>query len=152
MHHDLNLVILLCIYLTISQYLGLLQCIESKYSAFLLCMSTTWNDSWIIIQCQHNFMYNSIPIMSSGYHSHLLQTVTNLVVEYQPVTLHVTLCISTTTCMQIHALTLLYHEETEVEPFWISFDMKCGLNEDTTGRKVYISNEFPHYVNVLEGP
>lgn len=32
--------------------------------------------------------------MSSGYHSHLLQTVTNLVVEYQPVTLHVTLCVN----------------------------------------------------------
>ena len=54
--------------------------------------------------------------MSSGYHSHLLQIVTNLGVEYQPVTLHVTLCVSTTICMQIHALTLLYHEETEVEP------------------------------------
>ena len=53
--------------------------------------------------------------MSSGYHSHLLQIVTNLVVEYQPVTLHVTVCISTT-CMQIHALTVLYHEETELEP------------------------------------
>ena len=31
----------------------------------------------------------------------------------------------------MHVLTLLYHEETEVDPSWIIFDMKCGLNEDT---------------------
>ena len=62
--------------------------------------------------------------MSSGCHSHLLQTVTNLAVEYQPATLHVTLCVNFLSihvtlqhaCRFMHALTLLYHEETEIEP------------------------------------